>query len=514
MRTDPVDDASVLVAGAVGKFDRRGDVDQLARLPHVAGSGTAKRDQRVQAIVRRRLRGVKRRGVKRRQRGARRRRVSLCQWRSRVGLIGPTDGRAVDDVTPSRHATSPTLASGRRCRKDGQRLNGGTSSWSEYGHRPSAHGAQRLRSFAVPRPPSRYDTFANLLSFGQDRRWRAAVVDHIVQAKPRRVLDVACGPAGVTLAIAAACEAQIVGVDLSEAMLRQGKANVSAAGRGDRVKLAIARAEELPFADGTFDAISFSYLMRYVDEPAATIAELARCLARRHHRQLGFSRTPMDAGAAVWWIYTRFVLPIAGRAYRRPRLVPSRPFPRPEHHLSLSAASGRRARRRLAGGRPRQCAGQAMSFGGGLVMSATRRGADTPAAAVSTAATPAFYSRGRGTAEVARLAVDAAPALHRLAPVLRRHRRVARAPDPLRPAGLESARVLPRPRRRRACRSTNCTAALRTGIRDGALTAVAVGVARRRGLSTAGWWAACACCPLSRSADSSRSPTTSSGSAA
>ena len=127
--------------------------------------------------------------------------------------------------------------------------------------------------------PSRYDTLANLLSFGQDRRWRAAVVDHIVKAKPHRVLDVACGPAGVTLAIAAACEAEIVGVDLTESMLRQGMTNVERAGAADRVKLAVARAEEFPFADGTFDAISFSYLMRYVDEPAATIAELARCLA-------------------------------------------------------------------------------------------------------------------------------------------------------------------------------------------------------------------------------------------
>ena len=127
--------------------------------------------------------------------------------------------------------------------------------------------------------PSRYDTLAYLLSFGQDRRWRAAVVERITAANPRRVLDVACGPAGVTLAIAHACNAELVGVDLTEHMLRQGLVNVRAAGVDDRIKLAIARAEELPFPDGTFDAISFSYLMRYVDDPATTIAELTRCLA-------------------------------------------------------------------------------------------------------------------------------------------------------------------------------------------------------------------------------------------
>ena len=55
--------------------------------------------------------------------------------------------------------------------------------------------------------PPRYDTLAYLLSFGQDRRWRAAVVSHIVAAQPKSVLDVACGPAGVTLAIADSADA-------------------------------------------------------------------------------------------------------------------------------------------------------------------------------------------------------------------------------------------------------------------------------------------------------------------
>ena len=83
--------------------------------------------------------------------------------------------------------------------------------------------------------PSRYDTLAYLLSFGQDRRWRAAVVERITAADPRRVLDVACGPAGVTLAIAHACNAELVGIDLTEDMLRQGLRNVRARSEERRV---------------------------------------------------------------------------------------------------------------------------------------------------------------------------------------------------------------------------------------------------------------------------------------
>jgi demethylmenaquinone methyltransferase/2-methoxy-6-polyprenyl-1,4-benzoquinol methylase len=221
--------------------------------------------------------------------------------------------------------------------------------------------------------PSRYDTLAALLSFGQDRRWRAAVVEHIAGAKPTRVLDVACGPAGVTLAIWRACDAVIVGVDLTEHMLRQGLTNVRSAGADDRIKLAVARAEELPFADATFDAISFSYLMRYVDDPATTIAELARCLAPGGTiASLEFHVPRWAPAHAVWWFYTRFVLPIAGgltggRAwYRVGRFLgPNISYHYLRHPVGEHVAAWRAAGLQNVRVKP-------MSFGGGLVMWATR----------------------------------------------------------------------------------------------------------------------------------------------
>jgi demethylmenaquinone methyltransferase / 2-methoxy-6-polyprenyl-1,4-benzoquinol methylase len=221
--------------------------------------------------------------------------------------------------------------------------------------------------------PSRYDTLAYLLSFGQDRRWRAAVVKRIASANPKRVLDVACGPAGVTLAIAHACDAEIVGIDLTEDMLRQGLANVRTAGKSERIKLAIARAEELPFADGTFDAISFSYLMRYVDDPAATINELARCLAPNGTiASLEFNVPRWAPAQAVWWLYTRLVLPVAGAVsggrawYRVGRFLgPSITYHYLRHPVGAHIAAWRAAGLENVRAEP-------MSFGGGLVMSATR----------------------------------------------------------------------------------------------------------------------------------------------
>ena len=125
--------------------------------------------------------------------------------------------------------------------------------------------------------PTRYDRLAAVLSLGQDRRWRRAMVDRVIDG-PARVLDVATGPAGVALQLAERTGAHVLGVDLSEPMLRRGQANVRTAGRQEQITLVLARAEELPFADSEFDALTFTYLLRYVSGPAAPWpASSSRC---------------------------------------------------------------------------------------------------------------------------------------------------------------------------------------------------------------------------------------------
>jgi demethylmenaquinone methyltransferase/2-methoxy-6-polyprenyl-1,4-benzoquinol methylase len=157
--------------------------------------------------------------------------------------------------------------------------------------------------------PARYDRLAYLLSLGQDRRWRRAVADHAAAAHPRRVLDVATGPGGVALAVAARTGADVVGVDLNEPMLRAG---VRASPHG-RFRVAAGRADQLPFADAAFDAVTFSYLLRYVDDPAATIAEMARCLRPGGTlASLEFCVPPQPGWRAAWWCYTRLALPVLG----------------------------------------------------------------------------------------------------------------------------------------------------------------------------------------------------------
>ena len=144
--------------------------------------------------------------------------------------------------------------------------------------------------------PERYDLLAEVLSFGQNARWRNQLVGRIASSKPRHVLDVATGTAGVAIAMARKTGASVTGVDITEPMLERGRRRVESEGLGERIKLEIGRAEELPFDAASFDAVSFTYLLRYVQDPAATTAEPARVRTERP-RKSGRSLPPAPAPA-------------------------------------------------------------------------------------------------------------------------------------------------------------------------------------------------------------------------
>lgn len=161
--------------------------------------------------------------------------------------------------------------------------------------------------------PRRYNLLAALLSFGQDRRWRSTIVDQVAPSKPALVLDVACGPCAVTKRLAKRTSARIVGIDLTDPMLREGQRNVRRAQLEGRVALVLGRGEQLPFADASFDALTFTYLLRYVEDREATLRELARVVKPGGRiASLEFAVPQQSAWRVLWWMYTRLVLPVAG----------------------------------------------------------------------------------------------------------------------------------------------------------------------------------------------------------
>ncbi len=167
------------------------------------------------------------------------------------------------------------------------------------------------RELFAPLGPT-YDRYARLFSFGQDPRWRRFLVSRI-PASATRVLDVASGTAAVAIQLArAAPERMVVGIDQSPEMLAAGRARVARAGLGDRVELREGRAESLPFADGEFDALTFTYLLRYVDDPFATMRELARVVRPGGVIAMQEFGLPRGVWRPLWELYVRVGLPLAG----------------------------------------------------------------------------------------------------------------------------------------------------------------------------------------------------------
>jgi demethylmenaquinone methyltransferase/2-methoxy-6-polyprenyl-1,4-benzoquinol methylase len=161
--------------------------------------------------------------------------------------------------------------------------------------------------------PERYDRLAELLSMGQNGRWRRAMVDHVVPDRPALVLDVASGPAGVALQLADRGAGHVVAIDLTPDMLRQGQRNVERRSMADRIQLVTGRAEQMPFADATFDALTFTYLLRYVADPQSTLTELARVVKPGGAvANMEFLLPKSLFWRFWWWGYTRLLLPVGG----------------------------------------------------------------------------------------------------------------------------------------------------------------------------------------------------------
>ncbi len=163
--------------------------------------------------------------------------------------------------------------------------------------------------------PQRYDVLEEVLSFRQNHRWRTAMVDAVTSMRPapKRILDVATGTAGVAMMLADRTDAEITGIDLTEEMLTIGRDRVRRRDLGNRIGLVCGRAEQLPFPDATVDALTFTYLLRYVADPASTLRELVRVVRPGGVvSSLEFFVPSPPVWLPAWRLYTRVVLPTAG----------------------------------------------------------------------------------------------------------------------------------------------------------------------------------------------------------
>ena len=159
-----------------------------------------------------------------------------------------------------------------------------------------------------------YDRWAAILSFAQDPRWRRFLVEHVPVGPDAQVLDVATGTAAIARALVRRYGCRVVGVDQSPQMLEGARARIGKAGLSERIELRLGSAEELDFAEGSFDALTAGYLLRYVDDPLRTVSDLLRLVRPGGpFALLDFSVPPNIAARGLWHLYTGVGLPVLGR---------------------------------------------------------------------------------------------------------------------------------------------------------------------------------------------------------
>ena len=242
-----------------------------------------------------------------------------------------------------------------------------------------------------------YDRVATLLSLGQDPRWRRALVDAIDARPTDRVLDVATGTGMVAQALHDRYGCTVVGVDQSADMLALART------RGGVYEAIVeGRAEKLPFPDAAFDHLSFTYLLRYVDDPAATMRELARVVKPGGRVAMVEFGLPGGFWRPLWWLYTRVGLRLGGRVFSAKwSAVGAFLGPSIERFYAAHPLSGVAQDWRDAGLGDVQT--RRMSVGGGVVMSATKLASPVesgvaPARSPTPAAmAPAFYAARGGS---------------------------------------------------------------------------------------------------------------------
>jgi demethylmenaquinone methyltransferase / 2-methoxy-6-polyprenyl-1,4-benzoquinol methylase len=167
---------------------------------------------------------------------------------------------------------------------------------------------EHAQALFAPLGPT-YDRYATLLSFGQDPRWRRFLVSRVEAGEGDTVLDVATGTGAVALELLRQKRCSVVGLDQSQEMLAVARARLP-----ESVELVGGEADRLQFPDASFAGLTFTYLLRYVDEPGATLRELARVVRPGGIvAGLEFGVPPNPALRALWRLYVHAGLPVAGR---------------------------------------------------------------------------------------------------------------------------------------------------------------------------------------------------------
>ncbi len=159
----------------------------------------------------------------------------------------------------------------------------------------------------------RYDLMNRLLSFGIDTIWRKRMLKMLYKRQPKRILDVATGTADVAIQLAALKPDKITGIDISAEMLHVGQLKLKEKKLDTLISLQQADAENLPFTDNKFDAITVAFGVRNFEDLEKGLKELHRVLRKDGMLVvLEFSKPRITPFRQMFHFYFTYICPMLG----------------------------------------------------------------------------------------------------------------------------------------------------------------------------------------------------------
>ncbi len=160
----------------------------------------------------------------------------------------------------------------------------------------------------------KYDLLNKVLSLGIDKIWRKKAIQMLQKHQPKIILDVATGTGDFAIETLKLNPEKIIGVDISEGMLKVGQAKIEKLGITDKIELVLGDSEKLPFQDNTFDAVTVAFGVRNFENLPKGLSDIYRVLKPTGILiVLEFSNPKAFPIKQIFGFYSKYILPNIGK---------------------------------------------------------------------------------------------------------------------------------------------------------------------------------------------------------
>jgi demethylmenaquinone methyltransferase/2-methoxy-6-polyprenyl-1,4-benzoquinol methylase len=164
----------------------------------------------------------------------------------------------------------------------------------------------------------KYDFLNQLLSLGIHKGWRKKAIHLLQEQKPKTILDIATGTADFAIEAMKLNPDKIIGVDISEGMLKLGIEKINKLGLQNKIELKLGDSENLQFPDNRFDAITVGFGVRNFENLEQGIADIYRVLNNGGMLAvIEFSKPQNFPIKQIYHFYFRYITPLIGKLFSK-----------------------------------------------------------------------------------------------------------------------------------------------------------------------------------------------------